>query len=63
MLEHAFCFADIVVFWIGPDNLRSRRATEKIGGVLRDVIHNRPESGDEEYVVYEIRKEDWIKED
>ena len=63
MLAHAFSFADVVVFWIGPENLRSRRATEKIGGVLRDGIRTRPESGDEEYVVYEIRRENWRKED
>ena len=34
MLRHAFRFVDSVVFHIGPDNLRSRRAVEKIGGVL-----------------------------
>ncbi len=33
MLEHAFRFVDRVVFVIGPDNKRSRRAVEKIGGV------------------------------
>jgi RimJ/RimL family protein N-acetyltransferase len=34
MLAHAFRFVDRVIFLIGPDNLRSRRAIEKIGGVL-----------------------------
>ena len=34
MLDHAFRFVDNVVFWIGVDNARSRRALEKIGGVL-----------------------------
>ena len=33
MLEHAFRFVDRVVFVIGAENLRSRRAVQKIGGV------------------------------
>src|SRR5882724_9050432 len=32
MLDHAFQFVDSVVFLIGPTNVRSRRAVEKIGG-------------------------------
>src|SRR5688572_3065197 len=32
MLRHAFRFVDRVVFLIGPENRRSRRAIEKIGG-------------------------------
>jgi RimJ/RimL family protein N-acetyltransferase len=34
MMRHAFAFVDHVVFLIGPENWRSRRAIEKIGGVL-----------------------------
>jgi RimJ/RimL family protein N-acetyltransferase len=33
MLRHAFQFVDRVVFLIGPNNLRSQKAMEKIGGV------------------------------
>jgi tRNA-Thr(GGU) m(6)t(6)A37 methyltransferase TsaA len=33
MLEHAFPFVDRVIFVIGPENRRSQRAVEKIGGV------------------------------
>lgn len=33
MLRHAFNFVDRVVFLVGPQNLRSQRAVEKIGGV------------------------------
>ena len=33
MLRHAFRFVDRVVFCIGPQNLRSQRAVEKIGAV------------------------------
>ena len=33
MLAHAFRFVDSVIFLIGPDNLRSQKAIEKIGAV------------------------------
>jgi RimJ/RimL family protein N-acetyltransferase len=33
MLEHAFRFVDHVVFLVGPENVRSQRAIEKLGGI------------------------------
>ena len=33
MLRHAFRFVNSVIFLVGPDNFRSQRAVEKIGGV------------------------------
>jgi RimJ/RimL family protein N-acetyltransferase len=33
MLQHAFRFVTSVVFRVGPENLRSQRAIEKIGGI------------------------------
>jgi len=33
MVEHAFRSVQRVIFMIGPDNLRSQRAVEKIGGM------------------------------
>jgi N-acetyltransferase len=33
MLRHAFKFVTSVIFLVGPQNLRSQRAVEKIGGV------------------------------
>jgi RimJ/RimL family protein N-acetyltransferase len=33
MLQHAFGFVDRVIFLVDPQNLRSQRAVEKIGGV------------------------------
>ena len=33
MLRHAFQFVDTVVFLVGPQNWRSQRAMEKIGGL------------------------------
>ena len=35
MLAHAFRFVDTVLFFVGPANLRSRRAVEKLGARLR----------------------------
>ena len=32
MLQHAFRFVNCVVFFVSPQNLRSQRAVEKIGG-------------------------------
>jgi RimJ/RimL family protein N-acetyltransferase len=33
MLDHAFRFVECVVFRVAPENYRSQRAVEKIGGV------------------------------
>ena len=38
MLEHAFKTVRRVIFIIGPDNRRSRRAVEKIGAVLAGTM-------------------------
>jgi RimJ/RimL family protein N-acetyltransferase len=51
MLQHAFRFVENVVFLIGADNLRSRRAVEKIGAVY---IGTRIDTKREERVVYRI---------
>jgi len=51
MLQHAFRFVDNVVFLIGNENRRSRRAVEKIGAVL---IGTRTGSDRQEKVVYRI---------
>ena len=59
MLDHAFRFVDTVVFWVGAENTRSRRAMEKIGGTLRDGIVTREASGDDPYVVYEIARSNY----
>ena len=54
LLEHAFQFVDRVVFVIGERNIRSRRALEKIGGVLVDT---RPEPDGQSKVVYGITQD------
>ncbi len=44
MLDHAFQYAKRVWFHVGVDNIRSRRAMEKIGATL-DRIELRPSGG------------------
>ena len=53
MLRHAFRFVERVVFLIGPENWRSRKAVEKIGGVY---VGTRMNHEGRESVVYEITK-------
>jgi N-acetyltransferase len=53
MLEHAFKTVERVLFIIGPENRRSRRAVEKIGGVYVGV---RPDAKGRERVVYQLTK-------
>jgi RimJ/RimL family protein N-acetyltransferase len=42
MLRHAFKFVNSVVFLVDPQNLRSQRAMEKVGGVR---VGSRPDAG------------------
>jgi RimJ/RimL family protein N-acetyltransferase len=52
MLDHAFTFVDSVVLIVGAHNVRSRRAVEKIGGVLSGTI---TDVRGRESVVYRVR--------
>ena len=51
MLRHAFTFVKHVVFLIGPQNFRSQKAVEKIGGIR---IANRVNTLGADCVVYQI---------
>jgi N-acetyltransferase len=55
MLAHAFKFVENVVFFVGENNIRSRKATEKIGavksGTAKKVYGNRPASLNVRYVI------------
>jgi RimJ/RimL family protein N-acetyltransferase len=53
MMRHAFQFVSSIIFVIGPQNLRSRRAVEKLGGVL---IGSRTDGSGRENVVYQITR-------
>ncbi len=52
MIQHAFRFVDRVIFLIGPHNLRSQRAMERIGGVRAG---SKVDGSGRESFVYEIR--------
>lgn len=60
MLDYAFRFVDKVVFHVGENNLRSRKAMEKLGGILTG---SEPRAYYGEAVninvIYEITKERW----
>src|SRR5579862_2667652 len=51
MLRHAFQFVDRVVFLVGPHNMRSQKAVEKIGGVRKGIRLN---AEGRESVVFEM---------
>ncbi len=51
MLQHAFRFVNRVVFLIGPQNVRSQKAIEKLGGVR---VGSRPDTAGQDSYVYEI---------
>jgi RimJ/RimL family protein N-acetyltransferase len=55
MLAHAFKFVENVVFFVGENNIRSQKATEKIGairsGMMQKIYGNRPPSPNVRYVI------------
>ena len=59
MLAYAFQFVDRVIFIVGVDNIRSRKAMSNIGAVLTDRRRTLelPGGGSSESVIFEITKE------
>ena len=55
MLDHAFKFVESVVLLVGENNIRSQKATEKIGGIrdglVKKVYGNHPPSLSIRYVI------------
>ncbi len=55
MLAHAFEFVENVVFLVGENNVRSQKATEKVGGIkdglVKKVYGNHPPSLSVKYVI------------
>jgi RimJ/RimL family protein N-acetyltransferase len=51
MPRHAFKFVNSVIFLVSPENLRSQRAREKIGGVR---VGSRPDGGGRDSFVYQV---------
>ena len=58
MLRHAFRFVRRVVFLVGPENLRSQRAVERIGAVL---VGHRQDGAGRESLVFAITAAGWIE--
>jgi N-acetyltransferase len=54
MLRHAFRFVETVVFLVGPQNMRSQRAMEKVGAVRAGVTRREP--GGRESVVFAMTR-------
>ena len=54
-LAHAFKFVENVIFYVGQNNVRSQRATKKIGGIKSGMVKktygNRPPSLNVRYVI------------
>jgi hypothetical protein len=59
MIEHALKYVTKVIFLIGPNNMRSRRAVEKIGG---KITGRRIDGSGTESLEYTITKIDWSAE-
>ncbi|MGD8306731.1 MAG: GNAT family N-acetyltransferase [Ignavibacteria bacterium] len=57
MLKHAFKFVKNVVFLVGPENIRSQKAVEKIGGKF---VGKRLDGSGHESMVYRITTDDFI---
>jgi len=53
MLRHAFRFVNSVIFLIGPQNLRSQKAVQKIGGIR---VGSRRDAGGRDSLVFQITK-------
>jgi hypothetical protein len=60
MLNHAFQFVENVIFYVGENNIRSQKATEKVGGVRNGMVKktygNRPPSLNVRYVIKRLLK-------
>jgi RimJ/RimL family protein N-acetyltransferase len=56
MLRHAFKFVSSVIFVVGPHNLRSQKAMEKIGGIL---VGSRPDPNGQISLIYQITAARW----
>ena len=59
MLDHAFRWADRVWFHIGADNMRSRRAVEKVGATFDSVSERDFNGVAVPYAYYVIERHAW----
>jgi N-acetyltransferase len=59
MLRHAFRFVSSVIFLVSPQNVRSQKAIQKIGGVR---VGTKPDGGGRESFVYQIAASTFAQE-
>ena len=58
MIDHAFCFVNRLIFLIGENNLRSRRAVEKLGATLEEqVIEGMAAGQPVRHLIYALQRE------
>ena len=57
MIDHAFRFVPAVTFRVGENNLRSRRAVEKLGAIF-EGLEPQPEWG-QIHVIYRLSRTTW----
>ena len=61
MLDYAFRFFDVVWFHVSPSNIRSQKATLKIGAVFSHEELLKLSGKDELWYCYKIGKGEWVK--
>lgn len=59
MLGYAFKYFDVVWFHIAPSNIRSQKATKKIGGVFSHETNANLSGKLEPWMFYKIDKKNW----
>src|SRR5215813_13710305 len=60
MLRHAFKFVSKVIFLVGPQNVRSQKAMEKIGGIR---LETSPDGSGRDSFVYQITATAFAREE
>lgn len=59
MFSHAFGQVEAVWFHIAPDNIRSQKATEKLGARLIESKRLDFGTGDQDWLCYRLTREEW----
>jgi len=62
MLKHAFAAVDTVWFHVGENNIRSRRAVEKLGAMYQKTAQESAAGQVRPTVFYALFKADWLRQ-
>ncbi len=60
MLNYSFKYFNVVWFHISPSNIRSQKATQKIGGEFSHKTDANISGKSEPWIFYKIEKENWL---